>query len=91
MNTETLARATFVLDKSTAQDLAYVSSRMGQSRSELVREILGPPVHDLAAILRSVPDNPTPEQVELFRSQALALVESQYDQGVTVLRGSGDV
>ena len=55
MNTETLARATFVLDKSTAQDLFYLSSRMGQSRSELVRELLRPAVSELAALMRAIP------------------------------------
>ena len=43
MNTETLARATFVLNKSAAEDLTYLSTRMGQSRSALVREILPAP------------------------------------------------
>lgn len=40
MNTADLARATFVIDRQTAAQLAYVSGAMGVSRSELVRDVL---------------------------------------------------
>lgn len=85
MNTETLARATFVLDKSTAQDLSYLSSRMCQSRSELVRELLRPAVSELAALMRAIPENPTAADVERFRINGLSLMADAYADGLTAL------
>lgn len=75
MNSETLARVTFVLDKSTAEDLAYLSLKLGQSRSALVREVLGPPVSGLAAMMRQVPDNPTPADVRQLALSGLDAIE----------------
>lgn len=83
MNSETLARATFVLDKSTAEDLSYLSARMGQSRSELVREVLGPAVSEMAALLRSLPENPTPADVDRLRLGGLALMADTYSAGLS--------
>lgn len=89
MNTETLARSTFVLDKSTAQDLTYLSSRMGQSRSELVREILGPAVSELAALVRAIPKSPTPDDLERFRLGGLSLMADAYSAGLSTLKAPG--
>lgn len=75
MNTETLARVTFVLDRSTAEDLAYLSQRMGQSRSALVREVLASPVAGMAEMLRQVPDNPTAEDVRQLALSGLDHIE----------------
>lgn len=69
MNAEALARSTFVLNRSTAEQLSYISRRMGVSRSALVREVLTAPVEQLASMVRQVPDNPTPQDV---RQLALA-------------------
>ncbi len=59
MNNETLARATFVLDRRTAEQLAYISGRLGLSRSQLVRSVLADPVETMAAMMGRVPENPT--------------------------------
>lgn len=75
MNSETLARVTFVLDRHTAQDLAYLSSRMGQSRSALVREVLAAPVSSMAEMLRQVPPNPTPADVRQLALNGLEMAE----------------
>lgn len=83
MNTETLARATFVLDKSTAEDLSYLSARMGQSRSELVREVLGPAVSEMAALMRAIPENPTPADLERLRMDGMALMADAYSAGLS--------
>ena len=86
MNTETLARVTFVLDKHTAEDLAYLSLRMGQSRSALVREVLAAPVAGMAEMLRAVPDNPTPADVRQLALTGLELVEGLIEPSLGKLR-----
>lgn len=88
MNTETLARTTFVLDRSTNEDLAYLSSRMGRSRSSLVREILSPAISDLAALIRQVPETPTPADLDSFRRAGLDLMGAAYSSGLQVLEVS---
>jgi hypothetical protein len=59
MNTSQLARATFVLDRSTFEQLGFISSRLNVSRSELVRDVLAEPVALMAKWVLSVPDDPT--------------------------------
>jgi len=63
MNTDKLARSTVVLDRSVHEDLSYVASRMGISRSALVRDVLSEPVTMMARWVRTVPDHVTPEEV----------------------------
>ncbi len=85
MNTETIARATFVLSKDASDDLSYLSSRMGQSRSSLVREMLEPSVREMAAIVRRIPDSPTAQDAESFRQELRSLLVSTYDSGLDLL------
>ena len=59
MNTAKLARATFVLDRETRDELAFISDRLGVSQSELVRDVLAEPVALMAKWVRAVPDAPT--------------------------------
>lgn len=59
MNTDNLARSTFVLSRETHEQLGYVARRMGVSRSTLVRDILAEPVAVMASWVRSVPEKPT--------------------------------
>lgn len=75
MNTSNLARATFVLSKTVHQDLAYLSARMGRSRSALVREVLEPGISEMAELLRGLPDQPDADQVDLFRDSLVARVD----------------
>lgn len=60
MNTSKLARTSFVLDRETHDQLQYLSSRMGVSRSELVRDVLAEPISLMAKWMQSVPDDATP-------------------------------
>lgn len=85
MNTERLSRHTFVLDRSVGADLVYLSDRMGVSRSSLVRELLTPALSDLAALLRSLPDQPTPADVEAFRKGGLTVMADAYMAGLSEL------
>ena len=75
MNSEKLARATFVLSKPANDDLAYLASRMGRSRSSLVREVLEPAVVHMAKMLRYLPPEPTEADLDLFRDVAVTTVD----------------
>lgn len=61
MNSQKLARTTFVLERETHDQLNYIAQRMGVSRSELVRDVIAEPVAMMAKWVRSVPDQPTAE------------------------------
>lgn len=64
MNTDKLARATFVIDRVTYDQLAYITGRMGVSRSELVRDLLAEPIALMTKWVQSVPDEPTRADAE---------------------------
>ena len=55
MNTQELARTTFVLNRETHEQLNRVSRRMGVSRSTLVRDMLAEPVALMAKWVDSLP------------------------------------
>ncbi len=63
MNTDLLARTTFVLDRVTSERLTAVASRMGVSRSALVRDVLAEPVELMHRWVTSFPANATREDV----------------------------
>lgn len=75
MNTETLARATFVLDKTTSAQLSFVARRMGVSRSALVREVLAVPVERMASMVASIPPDPSPQDVRDLAQLGLDFAE----------------
>lgn len=85
MNTANLARTTFVLDRATAEQLAYLSRRMGVSRSALVREVLAEPVATMAKLVESVPDQPTDADIRQLALQGLDAVHAAMDEPVTRL------
>jgi len=64
MNTEKLARTTFVLDRETHDRLNYVSRRLGVSRSVLVRDVLAEPVAMMERWVRATPEQPTAAEAE---------------------------
>jgi hypothetical protein len=61
MNSQKLARTTFVLLRETHDQLEFVARRMGVSRSELVRDVLAEPVALMAKWVQSLPEQPTAE------------------------------
>lgn len=75
MNTDNLARCTFVLDRSTARHLAYLSRRFQRSRSDIVRELLKAPVETMAELVQRVPDNPSPEDLHQLVLHGLDTVD----------------
>ena len=79
MNTDLLQRATFVLDRATAERLTVISQRMGVSRSELVRDVLLEPIELMHRWVTALPDKPTPEQVRELMGQVESDVEGWLD------------
>jgi acyl-CoA thioesterase len=78
MNTSKLARATFVIDRDTHDQLKMISRRMGVSRSEFVRDVLAEPVAMMAGWMEAVPDQPT----EADASQLLLTLRSDLGEFV---------
>ena len=79
MNTDLLQRATFVLDKPTAERLSAIAARLGVSRSELVRDVLLEPIELMHRWVTALPDKPTQDQVRELMGQVdfAELVEDQ--------------
>lgn len=86
MNAETLARATFVLRRETAEDLAYLSERFGVSRSELVRGLLSEPVAKMTAIVRGVPPDPDPADLRQLAIAGLDMIDELAGGSLAQLR-----
>jgi hypothetical protein len=86
MNENLLARATFVLERQTAEQLSYLSDRMGVSRSELVRQVLTQPVAEMAALIGRVPENPTPDELRQLALDGLTLVDELIERESLPLR-----
>jgi hypothetical protein len=85
MNKAKLARTTFVLDRETHDQLAYISRRMKVSRSELVRDVLAEPVAMMAKWVKATPEAPTPGERETL------LGEIQHDFAEFVERKAGEL
>lgn len=79
MNTDLLQRATFVLDRPTAERLSAISRRLGVSRSELVRDVLSEPIELMHRWLDMLPDGATPDQAKATLAQVAADVETFLD------------
>lgn len=61
MNSDLLARATFVINRDTSEQLTAVAAKLGVSRSALVRDVLAEPVELMHRWVSSLPPEPTPE------------------------------
>lgn len=86
MNTDNLARCTFVLDRTTAHHLAYLSRRFQRSRSDIVRELLKDPIETMAELVQRVPDDPSPEDLRQLVLHGLETVEQFADDARATLR-----
>lgn len=65
MNTDLLARTTFVLDRATSDRLTAISRKLGVSRSSLVRDVLQEPVELMHRWVDSMPaEGMTPEAAQ---------------------------
>lgn len=79
MNTDLLQRATFVLDKPTAERLSAIAVRLGVSRSELVRDVLLEPIELMHRWVMALPDKPTPDQAVELMGQVQSDLEGWLD------------
>lgn len=86
MNTDNLARCTFVLDRSTAHHLAYLSRRFQRSRSDIVRELLKAPIETMAELVERIPDDPSPEDLRQLVLHGLDTVEHYAEEARSSLR-----
>ena len=86
MNTDNLARCTFVLDRTTAHHLAYLSRRFQRSRSDIVRELLKDPIETMAELVQRVPDDPSPEDLRQLVLHGLETVEQFADDARATFR-----
>lgn len=66
MNKPTQSRATFVLTRETNDQLSYIATRMGISRSRLVRDTITAPIDLMHRWVSSIPINVTPREVDLL-------------------------
>lgn len=93
MNTDQLARTTFVLDRVTSDRLSAIARRMGVSRSALVRDVLAEPVELMHRWVTSLPENPTAEDAERLmgsmESDLGGFLDSKSAQFDLLTRGSG--
>ena len=89
MNTDRFARATFVLDRSTVDGIAYLSRRLRRSRSDLVRDVLADPVEGLVKLLERHPEGSEadPRQLAL---DGLEMVEGLIGEPLAVLQAMAD-
>lgn len=84
MNTDRYARVTVVLDRSTAEDLNYISHRLQHSKSALIREVLAEPVAAMRGVLGALPDGEIdPRQLALA---GLDAIEQASEEPMKVLR-----
>lgn len=70
------------LPRDLALDLSFIAKSLGVSQSGLLVELLTDPVTHLATLIRSVPPNPTPEDVVRLRGQSVAVLKDRVSQAL---------
>ena len=79
MNTDLLHRATFVLDRVTAERLTAISARLGVSRSALVRDVLQEPIELMHRWVTALPENPTAAEADELMGRVFSEAEAWLD------------
>lgn len=93
MNTDSLQRVTFVLDRVTAEQLSAIAQRLGVSRSSLAREVMAEPVELMHRWIASMPAEPTKADAEAMLERMAVDVEGWLDSKTAqfdLLRGPTD-
>ena len=81
-----MSRVSFTLPPQVVEDLAFISDRLGVSRSSIIGDILGEPLSDLRSLLEQVPAKPTEGDVLRLRGKS----EEVITQRLSELRGVMD-
>lgn len=85
---ERFVRTSFTAKPSLVADLDFLSARIGVSKSAIINDILGDAVAYLRAMVETVPENPTKEDMLRMRGKSEAVISDllrQYrelDQGM---------
>jgi hypothetical protein len=61
------------------EDLDYLSSRMGVTRSALIASLMAEPTHDLREMVEMIPENPTPADVLRLRGRSESIVNQRVE------------
>lgn len=72
-----MAKVAMSLPRQLVDDLDYLASRLGVSRSALVSELLSESVTEMRRIISVIPPNPTPADLLRMRGESEALVRER--------------
>ena len=70
-------RITVSIPNQLALDIDYVHKRIGVSKSAFISSLLVEGVSDLRALLESLPDNPSPDDLVRFRGASAEMVSGR--------------
>lgn len=89
MNTEKLARTTFVLDRETHEKLGELASLLGRSRSDLVREVVAEPIRFMYSQVIKLPQGRPLSEADMREfNEGLQQDLVEYIERVTSVAGS---
>lgn len=69
-----MVRVSFTVPPSIRDNLDYLSSRMGVTKSSMVSELLSGPLADLRGLMEQIPENPTDTDVIRARGRSNELI-----------------
>lgn len=73
-------RVSYTLPPEIVSDLAFISERVGVSRSAILADVLGEPLHDLRALLESAPPKPTKGDMLRLRGKSEDIIEQRLSE-----------
>lgn len=73
-------RTSFMLPQTMIDDLDYLSSCMGVSRSIMLSNVAAAPLKDLRIMFEGLPENPTPSELVRFRGESKKIVNERLEQ-----------
>ncbi len=80
-----MPRVSFTLPAQIVNDLAFISERVGVSRSSILADILGEPLADLRSLLEQVPASPSGGDVLRLRGKSEEIISHRLSELRTVL------
>lgn len=67
------------IDEAHVEDLDYITTRMGISRSALVSQLLGEALPSMRKVIELIPAAPTPVDVVRYRGESAAIIEERLE------------